>query len=86
MRVTHTLTASAICPVDGSKDTYEVIVETRRVIKVEEILAAIESIVKQGAMYQENFTGGLSVLLDAKVTTFGVHSGVSTRVVCKAKR
>ena len=85
MKNTYTVVTTAICPKDNKTvDTYSVKVQVRRTLMVEEILEAIAYIKSLGPIYQENFTAQLSIRLQAKVTTVGVHSCVETKVVCKA--
>jgi GTP cyclohydrolase I len=57
-----------------------VIVRCHRVIKVEDILAAVESFTTEPVL-QEQFTRQLAARLRAEVETIGFHSGVETRVV-----
>lgn len=81
MLVKHYLTMTAKCPADGRIDHYELIVECKRVVLVEKILA--ESVRFQDKpLYQEEITNLLSKRLRAKVTTIGFHSGIKT--VCEA--
>ena len=81
MLVKHTLAMTALCPVDGKQDAYTVMVECNRIIKVEDILAACARF-QQEALFQEQITQELSHILDAKVTTTGLHSGVATVCAC----
>lgn len=80
MLARHTIAMSALCPVDDLPDHYEVTVETARVVKVEDILAAIEPYRERKA-FQEEITIELAKRLRCKVTTIGFHSGVRTEVV-----
>lgn len=80
MIIEHTLEISALCPVDGKPDVYRCVVTTSRVIEVEAILKAAESLRGQ-KLYQEQLTQELHRVLAARVETIGSHSGVSTRVV-----
>jgi heterodisulfide reductase subunit C len=77
----HYFEVVAVCPVDDRTDWYECIVRTRRVIPVEDILAAAESM-RGRKVYQEELTADLCRKLSAEVETVGHHSGVKTRVVC----
>lgn len=81
MLVKHYLTITASCPVDGKPDHYEAVVECARVVKVEDILAAVESM-KAQKIFQEQLTQELARSLGAKVTTTGYHSGVKTICEC----
>lgn len=80
MRVEHSLEISALCPVDGKPDVYRCVVTTARVIDVESILKAAESL-KGRKIYQEELTQELHRILAARVETIGSHSGVTTRCV-----
>jgi hypothetical protein len=82
MRVTHELTVNARCPVDGAADVYAVTVEVYRVLKVEDILAAVDEELKAGPVFQEALTERLAARLKARVVTAGRHSGVLTTVEC----
>lgn len=81
MLVRHSLTITAACPVDGKPDHYEAVVECTRVVKVEDILAAVDRL-KAQKIYQEELTQELARVLGAKVTTTGYHSGVKTVCEC----
>jgi NADPH-dependent 7-cyano-7-deazaguanine reductase QueF len=79
--VKHSLTITAACPVDGKPDHYEAVVECSRVLKVEDILAAVETL-KGQKIFQEQLTQELARAIGAKVTTTGYHSGVKTVCEC----
>jgi heterodisulfide reductase subunit C len=81
MLVEHRLEIVAVCPVDKLPDVYACIVRCSRVVKVEDILAAVEIVTKEPA-YQETLTQELHRRLACEVETTGWHSGVLTRVVC----
>lgn len=81
MLVRHHLTATAKCPADGRIDHYELVVECKRVIEVEKILAEVARVQGQ-SLYQEEVTQHLAKRLKAKVTTIGFHSGVKTVCEC----
>lgn len=81
MLVRHYMTVTASCPVDEKPDHYEAIVECARVVKVEDILAAVERL-KGQPIFQEQLTQELARSLGAKVTTTGYHSGVKTICEC----
>lgn len=81
MRVTHSLQITAICPVDEKPDVYECIITAKRVIKVEDILAAASD-VKSMKAYQEDICQELHRRLACEVRLVGYHSGVRTEVVC----
>lgn len=76
MIVRHELTMHCTCPVNGARDSYQVIVEANRVVKVEDIIAAVRSMPDR--MFQEDITQALAAELDCGVTTIGYHSGVKT--------
>lgn len=81
MLVRHYLTITASCPVDKKPDHYEAVIECARVVKVEDILAAVERL-KTKRIFQEALTQELARALGAKVTTTGFHSGVKTICEC----
>ena len=83
MRVTHTLTLTARCPVDDARDVYECVIATDRCIEVESIIE-IAKVVAGMKAYQENITQYIRQQLGTgvSVTTRGVHSGVNTEVTC----
>lgn len=80
MIVEHSLEVTAICPVDDKPDVCRCVITTSRVIEVESILKAVESL-RGKKLYQEEFTQELHRILAARVETVGAHSGVTTRVV-----
>lgn len=79
MRVTHTLTVAAVCPVDGLPDVYEATVTAERVVKVEDILKIAASFARR-KVYQEQVTSEMARKLGCSVRTVGYHSGVKTEV------
>ena len=81
MLVRHSLTITAACPVDQKPDRYEAVVECTRVVKVEDILSAVQRFTA-APMFQEELTQELARVLGAKVTTTGFHSGVKTVCEC----
>lgn len=81
MKVVHQFFVAVRCPVDDAVDIYEVVVETDRVVKVEEILKASEKQASSPA-FQEEYTQRLANDLGTKVVTTGRHSGVDT--TCEA--
>lgn len=81
MIVKHSLTITATCPVDGKPDHYDATIECARVVKVEDIIAAVYAL-KTRTIFQEELTQELSRQLGAKVTTIGYHSGVKTTCEC----
>ena len=80
MIVRHELTMHCTCPVNGARDSYQVIVETNRAVNVEDILVAVRTMPDR--MLQEDITQALAAALGCGVTTIGYHSGVKT--TCQA--
>ena len=80
MQVKHRLTMLAKCPVNDGRDEYAVTVETDRVVKVEDILAAVADYADKAA-FQEDITRELARRLGVKVTTVGMHGTVETTVM-----
>lgn len=76
MNVTHELTFARRCPVNDALDRYELRVETTRLVKVEDILAAVDALPEKA--FQEDITTTLAAKLGCQVTTIGYHSGVKT--------
>ena len=81
MRVEHSLTVTAKCPVDSKPDVYEVVIRASRLVNVEDILAAVAENTKQ-PVFQEALTELLHRDLACEVETRGYHSGVLTVVIC----
>lgn len=81
MIVLHQFPIVSKCPVDDRQDVYECTVESDRVIKVEDILAAVARHTK-APMFQEDITERMAEDLGCKVTTSGLHSNVRTVVTC----
>jgi GTP cyclohydrolase I len=81
MRVTHTLQFACRCPVDDRQDVYECVVESDRVLKVEDIWAAVRRATERPE-FQETITDRLAEDLGCKVTTIGLHSNVRTVATC----
>jgi hypothetical protein len=80
MITVHELKIARRCPVDDTQDLYEVSVETVRLLKVEDILAAIQALPEKA--FQEEITTLLAARLGCCVVTTGYHSGVKT--ICRA--
>lgn len=76
MMVVHEMTFSRRCPVDDAQDRYELKVEATCIVKVEDILAAVEALPAKA--FQEDITLQLAAQLGCRVTTIGHHSGVKT--------
>lgn len=80
----YELRVTAVCPVDPAvRDIYDVTVETTETISVETILEHFADLGRAGPIYQEDLTREAARLLEATVTTVGVHSGVTT--TCRAE-
>ena len=72
MIVKHTLTISAICPVDGRRDWYTCTVTLDRLIPCEQLVA--DTAKYAGVeIYQEGLTKELSEQWQATVRTTGTH-------------
>lgn len=84
MEVRHEFTMSAVCPVDKRPDSYQVLIETDRVIPVEDILSAAAGF-SDREIWQEHLTAEIADQLGVKVTTTGFHLGVKTTVVAWRK-
>ncbi len=77
MKIIHELTFSRTCPVNDSKDNYTLTVETDRLVKVEDILAAVTALPEKE--FQEELTEQLARSLDGcRIEIVGYHSGVKT--------
>lgn len=81
MNVTYQYTFAAVCPVDGSRDIYELTAESERTIPAEEIVSAVKRVTER-SQFQESITRKLATMLGVRVQTVGTHSGVITTVVC----
>lgn len=77
IEIEHRVTLTAKCPKDGSDDHYNTLITVNRVLPVEDILAAAESLAQE-PIFQEDLTRQLAFGLAAEVTTHGIHSGVYT--------
>lgn len=85
MRVEHCLTIFSLCPIDGRRDVYKMIVRTQRMIRVEDILAAVEAATKK-PVFQEDLTEHLAKAIGCEIETQGWHGEVQTTVVCVGKK
>lgn len=83
--VEHEISISGICPVTGGRDCYSAKIRVRRIVKVEDIIAAMDNLPKQ-PMYQEDLTAHIAIILEAEVETIGHHSGIRTKVICGEAR
>ncbi len=75
----YSLTAHCTCPVDATRDRYEIELESGHMVPVEDILAAVHQL--SGPLYQEDFTAQLAMKVQCQVTSVGYHSGIKTVVV-----
>lgn len=82
MLVEHTLTMQAKCPVNNLPDVYEVTFRMNKVMQVEILLAHCAAL-NGVKLFQEEITQSLADRFECEVESFGVHSNVKTRVVCK---
>lgn len=80
MKIEHTLTITAVCPVDLKSDVYTCVVRTNRIIPIETILEAVAKSTAEPA-YQEDLATRLHRVLAVEVELIGWHSGVLTRVI-----
>ena len=80
MQVTYSFWMEASCPVDNLADLYEVEIVSDKVIPVEDILMALESVNRK--QFQESLTEAMAREIPARVKTTGYHSGI--KVVCQA--
>jgi hypothetical protein len=79
MKHEYMLVGTTLCPADGSRNTFSVTVQSRHVIPVEDILAAMQPM-RDEKLYQEDWTDKLSQALPrAQVETAGWHDGVLVR-------
>jgi hypothetical protein len=76
MQVIHQFTFRGRCPVDDAIDSYDVLITTNRLIKVEDIIKAASDLLQP--LFQEDITQQLAVRLNCCVRTVGYHSGVKT--------
>jgi hypothetical protein len=76
MLVTHEIQVYGRCPVDSASDSYEVSISTRRMLKVEDIIAVIAAL--EWPLFQEEMTQQLADKLGCNVRSVGYHSGIKT--------
>ena len=80
MKVTHEMRIAGKCPVNEGHDTYDLIVSALHIVKVEDILAAVDALAQPA--FQEDITVALSAALPrCQITTIGHHSGVKTTCI-----
>ena len=75
MKCKYTVSFSVICPSDKEVISYKAIIETDKMIMVENIHDYVFRL-KDVEMFQEDVTKMLSDWFDSKVTTFGTHQGI----------
>ena len=80
MQIRYSFEGHCNCPVDNLPDTYKITLYSQKVIAVEDIIKATVSL-EPLKMFQEEYTQRLHRLLNCKVQTVGIHSGVTTKVV-----
>jgi hypothetical protein len=80
MQVEYNFDVYCNCPVDGLPDVYKVTLHSNRTIPVEEILSHLE-FVKTELVFQEELTQNLHRVFNCKVVSYGLHSGVRTKVI-----
>jgi len=76
VKVIHEWSFRRRCPVDDALDRYDLRVEANDMVKVEDIVAAVEALPKKA--FQEELTQILAAKLGCIVTTIGHHSGIKT--------
>lgn len=76
MKVTHEVKVYGHCPVDGKNDSYDVTISTMKLLKVENILSAINGL--NWPLFQETMTQQLADALGCHVKSVGYHSGIKT--------
>jgi hypothetical protein len=80
---TYTLQVRAQCPVNpADTDLYDFTIESETIIEVERIVAFFAKHAGKKRVFQEELTRKAAVVLGAKVTSAGVHSGVQVVSVC----
>lgn len=80
MKATHVLSAIAPCPSGLQEhDYYRIEVEADRMIRVEEIEAAVDELTTE-PVFQEDLTEALADRLGAVVRTLGKHNKTLTEV------
>ena len=83
MKNTYSLQVRAQCPVNPTDlDLYEFTIESDELIEVEKIVAFFVANAHHQKIFQEVLTQSAAVTLGAKVTSVGIHSGVTVKCVC----
>lgn len=81
MKVEHTLTVVARCPVDDSVDVYQCTIRTNRLVMVEKITEAVSKLTT-APITQEELTDELCTALGCEVETTGTHGRTESKVTC----
>jgi hypothetical protein len=83
MKNRYEVEVRAQCPVmPDDTDLYQFTIESGSIIQVEKIVEFIKDHAGQKNIFQEDLTNKCAVLLGAKVTSVGWHSGI--KVTCEA--
>ena len=78
---TYEIEVTCICPVDNLPDVYQLTVTARRMIPVENIIAAVTDFSEQ-KFFQEDFCQAIHRKVNACCVLVGYHSGVRVRSQC----
>ena len=81
MKVTHEVKVYGHCPVDGRNDSYDVTISTMKLLKVEDILSAINGL--NWPLFQETMTQQLADALGCHVKSVGYHSAIVIKHMAK---
>lgn len=81
MKIEHTLTMQAKCPINNLPDFYEVTFRMEKFVQVEMLLGHVGAL-NGVKLFQEEITQSLADSFQCEVESLGIHSGVKTRVVC----
>lgn len=82
MKNTYQLDVRAQCPVNpADTDLYAFTIEADTIIEVEKIAAFFKNHAGQKNVFQETLTQQCAVMLGARVTSVGYHSGIKTTSV-----
>ncbi len=72
---------TCVCPVDDLPDVYQLVVTARRVVPVEDIIAAVAEF-RTKKLYQEDLCQALHRKINACCVLTGYHSGIKVRSQC----
>lgn len=82
VKVFYEIQVRARCPVNSNDvDLYAFTIESEELIEVEKITAFFEKHAGTNEQFQERLTQLCAVTLGARVTSVGVHSGVTVRCI-----